>query len=64
MQHFKVKFWNWGPLTIRNNNMTCVHFFLANNHPTLHSFSQSCRVYINLRLSGNGFQMQIVFPYS
>ena len=35
MQHFKVKFWNWGPLTIRNNNMTCVHFFLANNHSTL-----------------------------
>ena len=33
-QHFKVKFWNWGPSTIWPI-MTCFQFFPLKNHSTL-----------------------------
>ena len=35
-QHFKVKFWNWGPIIIWNK-LKCVHIFLSQKslHPIL-----------------------------
>ena len=32
--YFKVKLWNWSPITIWHNT-TCVHFFFFKNHSTL-----------------------------
>ena len=66
-QHFKVKFWNWGPITIWYNK-TCVNFFVQKS---LHPFISSCfklkrytedkRKYVaNIKRSwGLGFRRQV-----
>ena len=62
-QHFIVKFWNWGPLTIWRN-MTSVRFFSSQKplHPTDHLFllqilSIQHRIFVGSRYDFSQFKL-------